>query len=238
MYLWEKKEPKETISQLAYNVNTHQDCLVYIEEGNTFEPYLVLTSDYGGNTLLLRKNLLDDTMPFNKNESHMWAGYEYGGYYEDSSIDNYLNAEFINTLSSSVKDAMVSSNVIITDKSSLGITGSEKTIILRKVFLLSLKELNGADSEASVPEGNVLRYFADDYSRRIACLPDGDECAYWTRTPETWETYSVFTIGSRGIGSGSADIDSGVRPAFCLDSYTPIIQRTDLMSGQTIYVIE
>ncbi len=232
------KKPKDTISEIAYNVSKNEDCLVYIEEGNTFEPYLVLTSDYGGNTLLLRKNLLEDTMPYNKNERHMWASHEYGGYYEDSTIDNFLNTEFLEILSSPVKEAMVSSDIIITDKSSLGISGSEKSIISRKVFLLSLKELNGAYLYASIPEENVLRFFEDDYNRRVAYLPNGDGCAYWTRTPETWETYTVFTIGRQGTGVGSADIDSGVRPAFCLDGSTPIVQRTDIISGQTVYVIK
>ena len=234
----QKKEPKDTISEIAYNVNKKEDCLVYIEEDNTFEAYLVLTSDYGGNTLLLRKNLLEDTMPFNKNERHMWASHEYGGYYEDSTIDNFLNTEFLNILSSPVKEAMVSSDIIITDKSSLGTTGSEETMINRKVFLLSLKELNILRSYTCVPEGNVLRYFADDINRRAAYLPNGDGCPYWTRTPETWETYTVFTIGGRGTGVGSADINSGVRPAFCLDGSTPIIQRTDIIREQTVYVIE
>ncbi len=238
MPLKTRKEYKKTIDSIAYDTNSKEECLVYIQESQVFEPYIVISSNYDGNVLLLRKYLLADTMPFNENDKHMWASYEYGGYYEDSSIDKYLNAEFFDTLEQSVKDSIVSSNIVITDKSSLGVTGDATTTISRKVFLLSLKELNGPESRASVSEGNTLKYFEDDYSRRVANLPNGEKCAYWTRTPETWDTYNVFTIGNNAIGSGGADIDSGIRPAFCMEKTTALIQSTDIVSGQTVYVIE
>jgi len=106
------------------------------------------------------------------------------------------------------------------------------------VFLLSLTELDGAKSAASVAEGKALQYFKDGHSRRSTTFPNGDESAYWTRTPETWETYTVFTIGKNGVGSGSADIDSGVRPAFCLSQTTEVVQRPDVVDGQTVYVVK
>ena len=231
------KENKKTIESIAYDANSKEECLMYIKENDVFEPYIVISSNYDGNVLLLRKYLLADTMPFNENERHMWASYEYGAYYEDSSIDKYLNTGFFNTLDQSVKDSIVNSTIVITDKSSLDNAGDVTTTISRKVFLLSLKELNGPESRASVAEGNTLKYFEDDYSRRVADLPNGEKSAYWTRTPEIWETYNVFTIGN-GAGSGGADIDSGVRPAFCMKKNTALIQRTDIVSGQTVYVIE
>jgi hypothetical protein len=228
---------KNIVRDLAYDAGSKLGCVVYVDENGVYASYLVLCADYGGNVLLLREKLLKDTMPFNENERHMWASYEYGGYYEGSSVDDYLNSAFLDMLSQSVQDATVSSEIIITDKTSLGITGDTTTTISRQVFLLSLAELNGAKSAASVSEGKTLKYFADDYTRRSASLPNGDECAYWTRTPETWETYTVFTISKNGTGSGSADINSGVRPAFCLKETTEIVQRTDIVDGQTVYAI-
>jgi hypothetical protein len=223
---------------LAYDAGAELNCVVYISENGSYSPYLVLTADYGGNVLLLREGLLADTLPFNANERHMWASYEYGGYYEGSSIDNYLNTDFLDSLSQSVQDSLIASDITITDKSSLGVTGDAATTISRKVFLLSSAELGGPKSAASVPEGGALKYFAGDYSRRTAALPNGDACAYWTRTPDTWETYTVFTIGKNGVGSGSADIESGVRPAFCLSESTAIVQRTDIVDGQPVFAIE
>ena len=168
----------------------------------------------------------------------MWASYEYGGYYEGSGIDDYLNSDFFNKLGLSAQNAILDSEITITDKSSLGVTGNKTTIISRKIFLLSLTELNGAKSDASVSEGTALKFFADDYNRRAAVLPNGEECAYWTRTPETWETYTVFTIGKNGVGSGSADIESGVRPAFCLKTSAEIEQRSDIVNGRTVYALK
>jgi hypothetical protein len=233
-----KVATQSTVDSLAYDLGANPDYAIYIDENGVYEPYLVITADYGGNVLLLRDKLIEDTMPFNENERHMWASYEYGGYYDGSSIDNYLNSNFLDMLGQSAKDAIASSNIVITDKTSLGVTGDTTATISRQVFLLSLTELNGAKSAASVAEGKTLKFFADDYTRRSATLPNGDECAYWTRTPETWETYTVFTIGKDGVGSGSADINSGVRPAFCLKETTEIVQRTDIVDGQTVYVIK
>jgi len=231
-------DSKSVLRELAYDVNPKLGYVVYVDENGVYAPYLVLTADYGGNVLLLREELLENTMPYKKNDSHGWASYEYGGYYEGSSIDEYLNSNFLNELGQSVQEAIMSSEITITDKSSLGVTGDKTAIISRKVFLLSLTELNEAKSYTSASEGKAQKFFADDYKRRIAALPNGEACAYWTRTPNTWETYTVFTIGRNGTGSGTADIDSGVRPAFCLNGSTEIVQRTDIVDGQTVYAIK
>ena len=113
--VWLKAWPRQnnTVADRAYSWRTGDDCLVYIEESGGFEPYIVLTADYGGNALLLRKFLLPDKMPFNENESHGWGFSDFGGYYEDSTIDKYLNTFFYDTLSQTTKDAIVESNVVI-----------------------------------------------------------------------------------------------------------------------------
>ena len=169
-----------TIRELAYDANPKLGYTVYIEEGNTYVPYYVLTADYGGNVLLLHRELLEETRPYTENESHIWSD-EYGGYYEGSSIDDHLNTEFLKTLGQSVKDAMVTSDIVIADKSSLGVTGQTATTISRKVFLLSLRELGVKDSYIAVNEGEPLKYFKDgDHSRRVAAFSNGEKCPYWT----------------------------------------------------------
>ncbi|KOP64914.1 hypothetical protein AMS62_06380 [Bacillus sp. FJAT-18019] len=230
-------DKKEKLRDLAYDVNPKKGYTVYLKEDNMYVPYLVVTSNYGGKVLLLRQELLENRMPFKKNERHMWASYENGGYYEDSSIDQYLNDEFINRFSRTVQDTIVNSEIIITSKNSLGDAREETIEISRKVFLLSLKELDGPKSYVSVPEGDTLKFFSDNYKRRIAYFPNGEESPYWTRTPSTWETYTVFTIG-RALGTATADIDTGVRPAFCLEESVAIKKSSDIISGQTVYVIE
>jgi len=162
----------------------------------------------------------------------------FGAYYEDSTIDKYLNTVFFNTLNQAVRDAIVDSDIIITDKSSWDFNGLKTKNILRRVFLLSSRELNIQNSYTAAPEGQPLKYFTGAYSRKVAALPDGKKGAYWTRTPEIWETYNVFTIGDRASGAGGADIHSGVRPAFCIKKTKAITQRTDIISGQTVYAVE
>jgi len=232
------KESYKTIDDIAYHKYSKVDCVVYIEENNQFEPYLVITSDYDGNVLLLRKYLLPDTMPYKENETGLWTWYDFGAYYEDSSIDHYLTTEFFNTLSQAVKDAIVNSDIVITDKRSMGGPDRIATNISRNIFLLSLEELGIENKYTAVQEGNTLKYFKGDYDRKVTDLPDGSKCAYWTRTPELWETCFVFTIGNNALGAAAADVDSGVRPAFCVKKNTPIRKRTDVVEGQTVYTIE
>ncbi|MCL2351948.1 MAG: DUF6273 domain-containing protein, partial [Firmicutes bacterium] len=238
--VWLKAWPRQnnTVADRAYSWRTGDDCLVYIEESGGFEPYIVLTANYGGNALLLRKYLLPDLMPFNENEKHLWGSNEYGGYYEDSTIDKYLNNEFIGTLSQTMQDAIVNSDVVITDKNTWILHKNRTKTISRKVFLLSLMELSGPDLSTRVPEGNTLTYFAGKYTRKVTYLSDGERCAYWTRTPEIWEIYNVFLIGHDKLGAEGADVSLGVRPAFCLKKSTEITKRTDIVNGQTVYVVE
>ena len=92
------------ISDLAYDENKESGYTVYIQENSKYVPYLVLTNNYNGNTLLLRKDILDELRAYN----------DYFAYYKDSIIDKYLNNEFYNLLGEkeyikSVKDATIKS---------------------------------------------------------------------------------------------------------------------------------
>ena len=52
-------EEYNTISDLAYSEKCKIEPIIYIEEKAGFVPYIVLTNDYNGKTLLLRKELKD-----------------------------------------------------------------------------------------------------------------------------------------------------------------------------------
>ena len=62
--IWFRFHTKEcrVVSDLAYDKNKKGDHLVYIREGHELVPFLVLTSDYNGETLLLRKEVLKMNM--------------------------------------------------------------------------------------------------------------------------------------------------------------------------------
>ena len=232
-----------TIADIAYDQRLRSrstDFRIFLEENGVYVPYLVLTANYGGNVLLLREHLLDERRPINPSPhgERRWAWQDFGAYYPDSNMDIFLNTEFKDTLGDSVIAAIVSSDITVTDKSSIGVTGRASYIITRYVFLLSLRELGVQDTTISVPEGERLRFFRGIHDVRVASLSDGQENPYWTRTPNTWGSSNVFTIGVNTIGSGTADVYSGVRPAFCLDRSTPIKTRTDIIIGETVFVLD
>ena len=84
-------KPVNTIADLAYGNNTVPN-RIYIVENEQYVPYLVLTDDYNGNCLLLREYLLDEPMQYNDPNIY------YSGYYENSTIDQYLNNDFLKIL--------------------------------------------------------------------------------------------------------------------------------------------
>jgi len=237
-----RRRPPTTIADIAYDRwarSRNTGFRVFIVENGMYVPYLVLTADYGGNVLLLREHLLDETRPFQPSpHGHgLWGAHDFGSYYPVSHIDNFLNTEFKDTLGEATIVAMVASDIVVTHKNSIGVTGRDSYVITRYVFLLSLRELGFRDLSTSVPEGERLRFFRGYHVGRVASFSDGREMPYWTRTSNNWTSYNVFTIGVRSIGSGTADVLSGVRPAFSLARSTPITTRTDIISGQTVFVL-
>ncbi len=221
---------EQTLKDIAFDVNKKAGYTVYIEENSTFVPYLVLTSNYNGQALLLRKELLNEAHTFNDDS------YGYSGYYKDSSIDKFLNSDFLSTLDPQIQNSIVSSEITITSKSSLGVTGTDTESIVRKVFLLSYTELGFSLYGAINKEGKPLKYF-DDTNNRIA-FSDKEASSWWLRSSETWGSNTACGIGPEGsCGYGSVDAENGVRPAFCLKN-TQLIEKSEkVLTGQIVYVI-
>src|SRR4051812_34861272 len=65
---------EQTLKDIAFDVNKKSGYTVYIKENSAYVPYLVLTSDYNGQALLLRKELLNESHTFNDDISG-YAGY-------------------------------------------------------------------------------------------------------------------------------------------------------------------
>lgn len=218
-----------TVGNLAYN-RTSIEHTVFIEEDGVYVPYLVLSDDYNRNsTLLLRMYLLDKPRRFNENGS-------FAAYYAESEIDEFLNSEFRETLTDSIRDLIVPSEITITAKYSLGVTGKETETITREVFLLSSVEVDSPSSRTVPREGESLKYFRP-MSRRIARTSDGEVSSWWLRTPNTWYDNVVCgvdingAVGIGGIGGFGEDYLNGVRPAFCIPSNTKIIK-----DGERYYI--
>ncbi len=226
-----------TLEDIAYD-NHSRNYVVYIKEEEDYAPYLVLTSDYHGNVLLLRKYILPELLQYKIHESG-WASREYGSYYEVSSVDQFLNWKFYNALSDVTKSAIVDSKIQVTDIEDFNKWDYKTHVISRKVFLLSSAELGMEGLSIAAKEGDTLDYFKDkEFSQRVACFSDGLEWTYWTRTPDLCDNYTVLAIGVDKLFVATADQEHGVRPAFCMSKETPIQESSNIIEGEEVYVIE
>lgn len=213
------------------NMDTVADLVnqeVYIWEGEEYTPYLVITDDYGGNALLLRKYLLDDDMCMN----------EYYAYYEDCKVDTYLNDVFYENLPTGVKETVLESRIEIVAEDYYSAEVKLKTIS-RKVFLLSYNELNQAPNYHSGKEGKGISYFKNATSF-LASKENYEDCtSWWLRSVDTTYQSCYYAVGFNGkIGSTDAWRKNGIRPAFCIDNSTKIKENEDLFPDKKVYVIE
>lgn len=241
-----------TLEKIAYD-RSWKNPVVYIREHETYVPYLVLTADYDGNVLLLRENLLPEPMQYEPSEyvqaegalSGGWTDWEYGAYYEESSIDAFLNTQFPEVFSPEVQAAIVDTTIEVTDKASYEEEswGNVTHMIERKVFLLSAVELGvkSGIGYTMTEEGTPLNYFRNkEYAVKVAYMADGAEWPYWTRTPHIWEEYLVTVMGPEEVGVGCVTPDHyiGVRPAFCMERDTVVKKSDEIVAGETVYILE
>lgn len=184
---------------------------VNIIEGTEYVPYIVLTNNCGGNTLLLRKNLLDEDMRMTN----------YYAKYEGSEIDSFLNKDFLNSIDGNIRNKICDSDVEITADDYYRNNVTTKTI-QRKIFLLSYKEL-GIDYNYHV--GNEGETFINlrSSTSRIAAKANKNPSSWWLRSVDTLYENCFYAVGPKGeVGSTDASGMNGVRPAFCIPSDTPI----------------
>ena len=235
------KSEKMILKNLAYDEGA-KEARVYIKENEVFVPYLVITSDYSGdeNVLLLREYVLPELRQYEEH-GEFWAQDEYGSYYENSSIDEFLNTDFLSSLSNEVKENIVDSEIEVTDKESYTEWNYKTHEINRKIFLLSAVELGieGVDGLTTAKEGMPLDYFYEaEYVTKVAAMEQGTSCPYWTRTPQLWEKCTVVMVGVEAVGSSTADICAGVRPVFCLSGQTKVKESSEVIEGECVYIIE
>ena len=213
----------KTISELAYNRTGAIDC-VYILENDDYVPFLILTEDYGGNTLLVRHDVLDEPRAIS----------DYSSYYGSSEIDSYLNDEYIDCLPD-ISRQIVISNIEITNEDALGKSEISTETIDRKIFLLSCNEVGIKDSVNIAEEGDELEYFKNPEQRVV--YMNGEAYSWWLRTPNTYFLSCTYVLGDNNkIGyTNSYDIN-GIRPAFCVDGDTPIELTSEIKNGESVYV--
>jgi hypothetical protein len=233
----------EHLGDIAYDVAPRTGYTVYLQESGqeyaavrkqpegVYFPYLALTNDYDGSTLLLRQDI---------DEYHSYN--DYRAYYEDSEVDVYLNTVVIERFPQALREAIVTSTITITEKYRTevepGLFWKVTCQIERKVFLLSGTETGFKYRESVLPiEGKKLTYF-EEIESRIA-YENGEAAPWLLRTPTVEYDSLASAVSPEGlIAPLNAFGVSGVRPAFCLPTTTPITTDSAIVPGETVYVID
>lgn len=213
------------VSDLAYNSGNSEN-EVYVYENGGYVPYIVITDDYAGNTLLLRKEALPQNYRINS----------YDSYYPDSDLDRYLNSVFLSSLEK-VKSDIVETEIEVTAEDSIGVSGEETEKISRQIFILSGHEMC-CSSENMAMEGQPLSYFKSISNRET--LQNGKKASCWLRTPNTFYVSCSYVIGDNDkIGFTNASDFNAVRPAFCISGSYPVKRISfESASGEKGYVLE
>ena len=212
-----------SIADISYD-NDALEHEIYILENDQYVPYIVISNNYNGSVLLLRKEVLSTPRSVS----------EYSSLYPDSEIDNYLNTEYLTTLCE-IQDKILNTELQVTTEDSLGISGDQIETITRKVFLLSCTEVN-INSENMAVEGKTLEYFKDSNNR--VAYNDGVATSWWLRTPNTYYVSCVYVIGGNSkVGSTNAYDKNGGRPAFCVSASTQVELRNDIIKGKSVYLL-
>lgn len=220
------KRVPEQIKDLVYSENDSNSYILYLKEENKYQPYIVLSGDYGGNVLVLRQYLLLDEQRVN----------DYSAYYENSEIDKFLNGIFFERFSEKMKKYIQETAIDILHENSVGKADISTAKIIRKVFLLSYSEIGFASNGHVGMEGEALAYF-NDVSNRSALNENGRKSSWWLRTADANYRSCVYAVGPSGeIGSTNAFSQNGVRPAFCLDGDIAI-EMKKAEGGEDVYVI-
>jgi hypothetical protein len=218
------------LKDISFSKNSEDpdDFTVYIQESDVLVPYLAISSDYEGGILLLRKYLLDETVPFSYEKSQGSSG----GYYPASYVDGYLNGTFFERLAPELRELINNTAISVSTLEGVGSGGGDRgtEIVQRKIFLLSATELNIKSGMAS-SEGKALDYFkkvgsvavGENGGGLVAIYENGEADAYWLRSAYHWDDIQAWSVGSDGTcGGSSVSLDLAIRPAFCLPGDTVI----------------
>jgi len=246
------------LRQIAYDslgrtFSNPDDIRVYIREKGIWQPFLVLTANYMGSdrVLLLRMHIMDESIEFLSPETHeLRTSTNRRGiqYYPNSDIDIWLNTEYINSFSQSIKENILTTEIVVWDgqrhEEPLGFWHQRGTeIVEKRVFLLSAAEVGAPVSRNDPVDGQFLAYFKRN--DRLVTTQKGEIAAWWLRS-----VYSTV-IGNTVAIIGGLDGESfafhtvnynpftnlpGMRPAFTLPSDTNI-ELYAIGVGGKVYVI-
>lgn len=204
----EKEETPKTVGQIAYNYTSEYGYTLYITEGEKQVPYIVLTNNYQGHTLLLRKEIL--TIKTYSEESD--------NYYASSNVDDYLQGEYLALFENDLKNILCTADIDISCRFP---NETKEETISRKAFLLSASEVGLNSDLLYIKTGKPLSYFKNE--KDLIAKYEGNECSWYLRSAYLEDRSLVCGVSDTGqTGGGSVSYSSGVRPAICVPGDLPV----------------
>ena len=210
--------PPQPISALAVgssvfcNVNGIKTEFIIVNQGN---PYESLYDNSCNGAWVMMKDLYTTKEIGSTNT------------YSTSSINTYLNGEFLNKFDTGVQNTIVQVKVPYCSDPSNRVVKSGADGAPAKVFLLSAREivLLPSDFSNSTTDGSKLDYFvagSAGNSKRIANY-NGAATIWWTRSVATGSLYNEWFVFESGwFGNTSTKEVHGIRPAFILPLDTQV----------------
>ena len=166
-----------------------------------------------GRELVVRKDCYDQRS-WNSPDANAWAS---------SGMLSWLNRNYKALLSPWLQETIGNTTYHYTP----GENNNTVTSRSDGIFLLSLTELGFSDTFANV-EGSALPIAS---TLRIACV-NGAPAYQWTRSPYTYNDYSVWSSNPNGIKSSiGASASYGSRPCFTLPSTATVTEELELVEG-------
>lgn len=212
----------KTIADLSYEKYPDGIHEVYVLENTRYVPFLVLTNNYDGKTLLLRKDI--------QKYRRLNGG---SSYYFYSEIDDYLNKSYTRQLID-LQPFLETVGVQIFNSLPDQEDSGRVQIVNRRVFLLSAQEVGIGNS---APEGKRLSFF-EEASHRIAFYED-HPASWWLRTPVFGNNDMSFVVRRDNFVEGDLTIkENGIRPAFCVASSLEVKPTTHIIRNQTVYIFD
>ena len=148
--------------------------------------------------------------------------------YADSEMHKYwLGRYFLRDLSDKVKSAIKTVKIPYVEGAEYGTVRTGANGLSTKVFVLAGYEVGFTVRNFSslYDDGACLDYFAGATNATRIAYYNGSAMQWWLRTPQEYEYDYSFCVGKTGdCQNWGCDNQLGMRPAFILDSSTPITQ--------------
>lgn len=219
-----------TVGEIAFDSGYQCEHIIYIRENEEYIPYIVVSQDYQGMALLLRKNVLDENHVFNPPNIE-----EISSYYPDSSIRIWLENTFQYMLGAPIETVKLE----VTSQEAINHALGGTELIESTVFLLSATEVCFPNRISFYKEGEELDMFKQMDESRVAFTKDNLATGWWLRTPNISKSAVVYSVSdegyvaSAGIYTITGAVTMGIRPAFCVKADTEIINKNG-----TFYLVD